>query len=101
MGEQIPVVVMLLYRRPSLASESKVGVGTGPPNVLDAPKPTSSVRITSTLGASAAGRTIWGQLVAEEALAGASEIAAASCACAAGTIVMPNRAAPSDPRERP
>src|SRR5262245_14804795 len=28
-----------------------VGVGIGPPNVLDAPKPTSSVRIRSTLGA--------------------------------------------------
>src|SRR4051812_12083882 len=28
-----------------------VGVGTGPPNVDDAPKPTSSVRMSRTLGA--------------------------------------------------
>src|SRR5262249_40111347 len=50
-GEHSAVVWKRLYFRPFLASLSRVGVGIGPPNVLDAPKPTSSVRIRSTLGA--------------------------------------------------
>ena len=36
---------------PFAASASSVGVGIGPPNALEAPKPTSSVRMSSTLGA--------------------------------------------------
>jgi hypothetical protein len=41
---------------PSPASRSAVGVWTGPPNALDAPKPTSSSRIISTFGAPSGGR---------------------------------------------
>ena len=37
--------------RPPFASRSAVGVWTGPPNALDAPKPQSSIRTTSTFGA--------------------------------------------------
>src|SRR5262245_9166454 len=50
-GEHSAVVWNMLYRRPAFASLSYVGVGIGPPNVLDAPKPTSSVMMSSTLGA--------------------------------------------------
>jgi hypothetical protein len=42
-----------LYRSPTVASASKVGVGTGPPKVLDAPKPTSSVMTSRMFGAPA------------------------------------------------
>src|SRR5664279_5281112 len=43
--------------RPSPARRSAVGVLQGPPKTLAAPKPTSSSRITSTLGAPSGGRT--------------------------------------------
>jgi hypothetical protein len=64
-GEQSAVVWKRLYLRPPAASRSAVGVRHGPPNALDAPKPTSSSRITSTLGAPLGGRnrTIGGNLV--------------------------------------
>jgi hypothetical protein len=42
-----------LYFNPSAASLSKTGVGIGPPKVLVAPKPTSSTRMSTTLGAPA------------------------------------------------
>src|SRR5262249_4593469 len=51
LGEHRAVVWKRLYFSPLAASLSIVGVGIGPPNVLDAPKPTSSVRIKSTFGA--------------------------------------------------
>ena len=51
MGEHSAVVWNSVYRRPSLASRSMVAVGTGPPNVLLAPKPTSSVRMSRIFGA--------------------------------------------------
>src|SRR6478609_9859177 len=54
-GEQSAVVWKRLYFRPLAASRSAVGVWHGPPNALDAPKPTSSSRMTSTLGAPAGG----------------------------------------------
>src|SRR5262245_31078401 len=50
-GEQSAVVWNILYRSPAFTNLSKVGVGIGPPNVEAAAKPTSSVRISSTLGA--------------------------------------------------
>src|SRR5256885_16951755 len=50
-GEQSAVVWNVLYFSPFFASRSRVGVGTGPPNVLVCPKPTSSSRMTSTFGA--------------------------------------------------
>ena len=46
-----------LYFSPPAASRSAVGVWHGPPNALDAPKPTSSIRTTSTLGAPSGGRS--------------------------------------------
>src|SRR3954453_13175663 len=46
-----------LYLRPFPASRSAVGVAHGPPNALDAAKPTSSSKITSTFGAPAGGRS--------------------------------------------
>ena len=56
-GEQSAVVWKRLYFSPFAASRSAVGVLTGPPKALDAAKPTSSSRITSTLGAPAGGRS--------------------------------------------
>jgi hypothetical protein len=50
-GEQSAQVLNCVYLRPFFARRSIVGVGIGPPNVDDAPNPTSSVRITRTLGA--------------------------------------------------
>src|SRR5262245_25080722 len=55
-GEQSAVVWKRVYFNPPLASRSAVGVWHGPPNALEAPKPTSSSRTTSTLGAPAGGR---------------------------------------------
>src|SRR6516162_8118572 len=43
-----------------LAMRSSVGVGMVPPNVLGAPKPTSSVMMSSTLGAPCGGTTAGG-----------------------------------------
>src|SRR5262245_47927819 len=60
-GEHSAVVWNWLYLRPLAASRSNVGVGIGPPNVLDAPKPTSSVRIKRTLGAPAGACTSFGK----------------------------------------
>src|SRR5262249_7506525 len=42
---------------PVLAMRSRAGVGMTPPKVLGAPKPTSSVMMSSTLGASLGGTT--------------------------------------------
>ena len=65
-GEQSAVVWKRVYLRPLAASRSAVGVLIGPPKALEAPKPTSSIRTTSTLGAPAGGRSgsIGGKLVA-------------------------------------
>src|SRR4051794_21557263 len=54
-GAHSAVVWKRLYLRPSPASRSAVGVAHGPPNALDAAKPTSSSKTTSTLGAPAGG----------------------------------------------
>src|SRR4051794_41211944 len=56
-GAHRAVVWKRLYLSPLPASRSAVGVAHGPPNALDAPKPTSSSRTTSTFGAPAGGRT--------------------------------------------
>jgi hypothetical protein len=45
-----------VYFNPPPASRSAVGILTGPPKALEAPKPTSSIRTTSTLGAPGGGR---------------------------------------------
>ena len=42
---------------PPAASRSALGVAHGPPNALDAPKPTSSSSTTSTFGAPSGGRS--------------------------------------------
>ncbi len=55
-GEQSAVVWKRLYLSPFAASRSAFGVAIGPPNALEAAKPTSSSRITSTLGAPSGGR---------------------------------------------
>src|SRR5580765_2743393 len=55
-GAQSAVVWKRLYLRPFPARRSAVGVAHGPPNVLEAAKPTSSSRTTSTFGAPAGGR---------------------------------------------
>jgi hypothetical protein len=54
-GAHSAVVWKRLYFRPFPASRSAVGVAHGPPNALDAAKPTSSSKTTSTLGAPAGG----------------------------------------------
>src|SRR3954449_2333645 len=56
-GAHRAVVWNRLYFRPPAASRSAVGVLHGPPNALDAAKPTSSSRITNTLGAPVGGLT--------------------------------------------
>src|SRR6478672_3272668 len=56
-GAHSAVVWKRLYFRPFPASRSAVGVAHGPPNALEAPKPTSSSKMTSTLGAPAGGRS--------------------------------------------
>src|SRR5262245_37902506 len=50
-GEQRAVVWKWLYLSPRLATRSKFGVGIGPPKVLVAPKPVSSVMMSRTFGA--------------------------------------------------
>src|SRR3954470_4429512 len=56
-GAQRAVVWKRLYFRPFPARRSAVGVAQGPPNALEAAKPTSSSRTTSTFGAPAGGRS--------------------------------------------
>ena len=56
-GAHSAVVWKRVYFRPPAASRSAVGVWHGPPNALEAPKPTSSIRKTSTLGAPGGGRS--------------------------------------------
>src|SRR6476620_7076673 len=56
-GAHSAVVWKRLYFRPFPASRSAVGVAHGPPNALEAAKPTSSSRTTSTFGAPAGGRS--------------------------------------------
>src|SRR5215218_8248975 len=55
-GEQSAVVWKRLYLRPFTARRSAFGVLIGPPNALDAPKPTSSISTIRTLGAPSGGR---------------------------------------------
>jgi hypothetical protein len=64
-GAHIAVVWNRVYFKPCAASRSAVGMLTGPPNVDDAPKPTSSNSTITTFGAPAGGRsgTIGGYLV--------------------------------------
>ena len=54
-GAHSAVVWKRLYFRPFPASRSAVGIAHGPPNALDAAKPTSSSKTMSTLGAPAGG----------------------------------------------
>ena len=54
-GAQSAVVWNRLYRSPPAANRSAVGVRHGPPNALEAPKPTSSSRMTRTFGAPSGG----------------------------------------------
>src|SRR5579872_4975502 len=56
-GEQRAVEWKLVKRRPAFAMRSSAGVGMTPPNVLGAPKPTSSVMIKRTFGACFGGTT--------------------------------------------
>src|SRR4051812_37993309 len=56
-GAHRAVVWNRLKRRPPWARRSAVGVWHGPPKALDAPKPTSSSRMTSTFGAPSGGRS--------------------------------------------
>src|SRR4051794_41713433 len=56
-GAQRAVVWNRLYFSPCAASLSAVGVAHGPPNALEAAKPTSSRRMTSTFGAPVGGRS--------------------------------------------
>src|SRR6187455_1252462 len=56
-GAHSAVVWKRLYLSPFPASRSAVGVAHGPPNALDAANPTSSSKMTSTLGAPAGGRS--------------------------------------------
>jgi hypothetical protein len=56
-GEHSALVCNRVYFTPPEASFSKLGVWHGPPKALLAPKPTSSIRTTSTFGAPLGGRT--------------------------------------------
>ena len=66
-GEHSAVVWNMLYRRPALASLSKLGVGIGPPKVDAAENPTSSVRMSKTFGAPLGAPRGWGKSGAESA----------------------------------
>jgi hypothetical protein len=54
-GAHSAVVWNRVYRKPPAANRSAVGVSTGPPNALEAPKPTSSSKTTRTFGAPSGG----------------------------------------------
>ena len=56
-GEHSAVVWKRLYFSPFAARRSAVGIAHGPPNALEAPKPTSSSRTIKTFGAPAGGRS--------------------------------------------
>src|SRR5207237_8369504 len=56
-GAPGPFVWRLFYFRRLRARRSAVGVAHGPPNALEAAKPTSSSKTTSTLGAPTGGRS--------------------------------------------
>ena len=56
-GEHRAVVWKRLNLRPFAASFSAFGVWHGPPKALEEPKPASSMRMTSTLGAPLGGRS--------------------------------------------
>src|SRR6516165_11066036 len=60
-GEHSAVELKLVKRRPLAAMRSRFGVGITPPNVLETPKPVSSVMINRTFGASLGGTTRAGQ----------------------------------------
>src|SRR3954447_26713893 len=64
-GAHNAVVWKRLYFRPLPARRSAVGVAHGPPNALEAAKPTSSSNTMSTLGAPAGGRS--GSIAANDA----------------------------------
>ena len=54
-GEHRAVVWKRVYFSPRPATFSKAGVRAGPPNALEAPKPTSSMSTTTTFGAPSGG----------------------------------------------
>src|SRR5262252_4411835 len=56
-GEHRAVECMQVYRSPAFPMRSSAGVGMTPPKVLGAPKPTSSVMMSSTFGALLGGTT--------------------------------------------
>src|SRR6476619_195524 len=56
-GEQSDVEWKLVWRRPAAAIRSSAGVGITPPNVPGAPKPSSSVIMSNTLGTPFGGTT--------------------------------------------
>src|ERR1700722_4774606 len=60
-GEQSAVVCMLLYKRPSPARRSILGVSHGPPKQPICPKPTSSRTMNNTFGGPALDRSGCGQ----------------------------------------
>src|SRR5215469_8201634 len=95
-GEQRAVVWKLVYRNPAWATRSKVGVEIGPPNVLDAPKPTSSVRMSKIFGAPFGGCTSLGKSGTESLavrpmrpLNGGSGLGSVSCAFTGNHIAAP------------
>src|SRR5215471_2945517 len=65
-GEHSAVVWKRLNRSPSAASRSIVGEGTSPPNVLNCPKPASSIRISTTFGAPLGAATGCGNFAGSE-----------------------------------
>src|SRR5215469_18756517 len=60
-GEHRAVVWNWLYLKPLFAKRSSVGVGIGPPKVLAAPKPVSSVMMSKTFGAPFGAVTAFGK----------------------------------------
>src|SRR6516225_1032354 len=94
-GEQRAVVWYILYRSPLSARRWKLGVWIGPPKVLLAPKPTSSVRINKTLGAPAGASTPFGKSGVESLTVrpilpwyGGSGLGRISCDCCARAAGM-------------
>src|SRR6516165_11800479 len=97
-GEQRAVVWYILYRSPLSAMRWKFDVWIGPPKVLLAPKPTSSVMIKRILGAPLGASTPFGKSGVESFTVrpifpwnGCSGLGRTSCPASESVIVTATR----------
>src|SRR5262249_3371553 len=86
-GEHSAVVWNSLYVKPLFARRSSVGVGIGPPKVLAAPKPVSSVMMSKTLGAPFGAVTSFGKSGVDSLAL--RPITPLNCGCGTGSTAEP------------